>query len=183
MIINTQITQNFVRAFYPYEGYRSVTPLDAARVNRTIFHNHSVHWYYITLIKGCVRLWSPIFLDYLLSVVTLSRDKKSLPKGMRGSCLAHTLSSPSSLMAVLVGSSVPILYQNPACPPRYPLRKGKCCRCRVEPGALPTLNYFIKSWKTSAVSTAVWMVETQLCKLRGTSDTFVYLVPGMFFVN
>ena len=26
--------------FYPYEGYRSVTPLDAARVNRTIFHNH-----------------------------------------------------------------------------------------------------------------------------------------------
>ena len=45
-------TQNIVRAcsmFYPYEGYRSVTPLDAARVNRTIFHNHSVHWYYITL--------------------------------------------------------------------------------------------------------------------------------------
>ena len=37
--------------FYPYEGYRSVTPLDAARVNRTIFHNHSVHCYYITLIK------------------------------------------------------------------------------------------------------------------------------------
>ena len=27
--------------------------------------------------------------------------------------------------------------------------------------------YFIKSWKTSAVSTTVWMVETQLCKLRG----------------
>ena len=23
--------------FYPYEGYRSVTPLDAARVNRTIY--------------------------------------------------------------------------------------------------------------------------------------------------
>ena len=37
--------------FYPYEGYRSVTPLDAARVNRTIFHNHLVHGYYITLIK------------------------------------------------------------------------------------------------------------------------------------
>ena len=37
--------------FYPYEGYRSVTPLDAARVNRTISHNHSVHWYYITLIE------------------------------------------------------------------------------------------------------------------------------------
>ena len=29
--------------FYPHEGYRSVTPLDAALVNRTIFHNHSVH--------------------------------------------------------------------------------------------------------------------------------------------
>ena len=48
-------TQNIVRAcsmFYPCEGYSSVTPLDAARVNRTIFHNHSVHWYYITLMKG-----------------------------------------------------------------------------------------------------------------------------------
>ena len=51
MIINTwylvlSFTQNIVRAcsmFYPYEGYRLVTPLDAARVNRTIFHNHSVH--------------------------------------------------------------------------------------------------------------------------------------------
>ena len=50
----------------------------------------------------------------------------------------HTLSSPSSLMVVLVESSVPILYQNLACPPRYPVRKGKCCRCRVEPGVLPT---------------------------------------------
>ena len=34
-------------------------------------------------------------------------------------------------------------------------------------------KYFIKSWKTSAVSTTVWMVETQLRKLRGTSHTFV----------
>ena len=32
----------------------------------------------------------------------------------------------------------------------------------------------IKSWKTSAVRTTAWMVETQLCKLRGTSDTFVW---------
>ena len=32
---------------------------------------------------------------------------------------------------------------------------------------------FLKKWKTSAVSTTDWMVETQLCKLRGTSDTFV----------
>ena len=41
--------------FYPYEGYRLVTPLDAARVNRTIFNNRSVHWYskyYITLVEG-----------------------------------------------------------------------------------------------------------------------------------
>ena len=38
--------------FYPYVGYRSVTPLDAAMVNRTILHNHSVHGYYMTLIKG-----------------------------------------------------------------------------------------------------------------------------------
>ena len=44
-----------------------------------------------------VRLWSPIFLDYLLSsAVTLSRDEYSLPKGMRGSCFAHTLSPLSS---------------------------------------------------------------------------------------
>ena len=43
--------------FYPHEGYRSVTPLDAAGVNRTIFHNHSVHWYYITLKEGrdCIK--------------------------------------------------------------------------------------------------------------------------------
>ena len=53
------LTQNTIRAypmFYPYEGYRSVTPLDAARVNRTIFHNHSVHWYYITLIRVGITL-------------------------------------------------------------------------------------------------------------------------------
>ena len=55
MIINAQFHKKIVRAFsmfYPYEGYRSVTPLDAARVNRTIFQNHSVHRYYITLIEG-----------------------------------------------------------------------------------------------------------------------------------
>ena len=47
MIVNTQFyTKYIVRAcsmFYPYEGYRSVAPLDAAKVNRTIFHNHCVH--------------------------------------------------------------------------------------------------------------------------------------------
>ena len=47
-------THKIVRAcsmFCPFEGYlyRSVTLLDAARVNRTTFHNHSVHWNYITL--------------------------------------------------------------------------------------------------------------------------------------
>ena len=46
-LINTQFYTNIVRVFstmfYPYEGDRSVTPLDVARVNRTIFHNHSVH--------------------------------------------------------------------------------------------------------------------------------------------
>ena len=33
-----------------------------------------------------------------------------------------------------------------------------------------TEGFFIKSWKTSAVSTTMWMVETQLCKLRGTLE-------------
>ena len=46
-------TTNRSRVFYVLSLlYRSVTPLDAASVNRTIFHNHSVHWYYITLIDG-----------------------------------------------------------------------------------------------------------------------------------
>ena len=60
MIIITQFTQNIVRArsmLHPYyEGYRSVTPQDAARVNRTIFHNNYlvcalILYTYITLIK------------------------------------------------------------------------------------------------------------------------------------
>ena len=38
--------------FNPHEGCRSVTPLDAARVNRTIFHNHSADGYYIIRIEG-----------------------------------------------------------------------------------------------------------------------------------
>ena len=29
--------------FYPYEGYRPVTPLDAARVNRTNLKNEAEH--------------------------------------------------------------------------------------------------------------------------------------------
>ena len=49
VVVNTQFHKFYRRpfacvlCFYPYGGYRSVTPLDAARVNRTIFHNHSVH--------------------------------------------------------------------------------------------------------------------------------------------
>ena len=43
--------------------------------------------------------------------------------------------------------------------------------------------YFIKSWKTSAVSTTVWMVETQLCKLRGekNGDTRTNCREGIIF--
>ena len=43
--------------FYPHEGYRSVTHLDAARVNRTIFHNHLASgvlpgtWYWYPLAR------------------------------------------------------------------------------------------------------------------------------------
>ena len=60
-----------------------------------------------------VRLWSPMFLDYLLSsVVTLSRDKKSLPKGMRGSCRAHTL-----LSIILDGRSRGIVRTDPVLKP------------------------------------------------------------------
>ena len=43
MIIKTQFHEKIVLAcsmFNPYERYSSVTPLDAARVNRTIFRNH-----------------------------------------------------------------------------------------------------------------------------------------------
>ena len=48
--------------------------------------------------------------------------------------------------------------------------------------------FLMKSWKTKAVSTTDWMVETQLCKLRGTSDTLVgvlilYFVYNMVFLN
>ena len=50
----------------------------------------------------------------------------------------HPLSSPSSLTVFLVGSSLPMIHQKQACSPRYPLKKGMSCRCRVEPGALPT---------------------------------------------
>ena len=62
----SDITQIIVRAcsmFYPYEGYRSVTPLDAAKVNRTIFHNYSVHWYYVTLMRVGIILSTILMWD------------------------------------------------------------------------------------------------------------------------
>ena len=68
-------TQNIVGAcsmFYPYEGYRSVTPLDAARVNRTIFRNHSVHWHYMTLIKG---------RDYIKHDINVRHGKQNPRRG------------------------------------------------------------------------------------------------------
>ena len=58
--------------FYRYEGYRSVTPPGAARVNRTIFHNHSVHWYYITLIKG---------RDYIKHDIKIRHGKQNPRRG------------------------------------------------------------------------------------------------------
>ena len=47
VLIPTQFhKKKIVRAcsmFHPYEGYRSVTPLDAARVNRTNLKNEAEH--------------------------------------------------------------------------------------------------------------------------------------------
>ena len=52
----TKFTEGRSRVFCILSSWRiycrSVTPLDAARVNRTIFHNHSVHRHYITRIEG-----------------------------------------------------------------------------------------------------------------------------------
>ena len=76
-----------------------------------------------------VRLWPPIFLDYLLSsaAVTLPRDKESLQIRMQGPCRAHTLFLLSIIIdGRFVGSSVPILSPNLECPTRYPPpKKGK----------------------------------------------------------
>ena len=48
---------------------------------------------------------------------------------------------------------------------------------------LPWMHFFfIKNWKTSAVSTTMWMVETQLCKLRGTSDIYINYRSPVFYV-
>ena len=49
--------------FYPDEGYRSVTPLDAARVNRTIFHNH--------YLVCALILYNP-HKGYLVGIIILS---------------------------------------------------------------------------------------------------------------
>ena len=70
-------TQNIVHACssrFHHEGYRSVTHLDAARVNRTIFHNQYVHWYYITLIKG---------RDYIKHDMNITHGKQNPRRGRR----------------------------------------------------------------------------------------------------
>ena len=58
MVVNTQFHKFYGRSFarvvylFLINDDRSVTPLDAARVNRTIFQNHSAHRYYKTRIEG-----------------------------------------------------------------------------------------------------------------------------------
>ena len=119
---------------------------------------------------SCTTDRSPTFLDYLLSSVVVCYGATYWATGVKDRSITqprvsliirgivpwqvinadrnaslesrtHTLSSPSSLIVVLVGSSVPILYyKNLACRPRYPIRKGKCCQCRVEPGVLPSFG-------------------------------------------
>ena len=45
-VLILSFTKKIVRAcsmFYPYEGYRSVTPLDAARVNKTNLKSEAEH--------------------------------------------------------------------------------------------------------------------------------------------
>ena len=55
----------------------------------------------------------------------------------------HThFSSPSSLMVVL-GSSVPILHQNLACTPRYPLKKREMLQMSSRTGGPPHLDILI----------------------------------------
>ena len=68
MVVDTQFHKFHGRPFarvlcIPHERYRSVTPLGATRVNRTILHdvvhNHSAHRYYITHIEGGVKKKTP----------------------------------------------------------------------------------------------------------------------------
>ena len=55
-------------------------------------------------------------------------------------------------------------------------------RARVVLSSTPgfaSMNLFqINNWKTLPVSTTDWMVETQLCKLRDASNTFVSIFPS-----
>ena len=49
ILSSTSFTEGGSRVFLtlnPDEGYRSVTPLDATGVNRTIFHDHAVPYNY-----------------------------------------------------------------------------------------------------------------------------------------
>ena len=64
-------------------------PLDAAKVNRTIFRNHSVQWYYVTRIEDGDNKSSMLtLLDdmiirkiYISRVVTLGADVLSFSHG------------------------------------------------------------------------------------------------------
>ena len=69
MVINGQFHKNFLQkivgacsVFILHEGYTSVTPLDAAEVDRTIFPGHYVRLYYITRIEGKDRMKHDIII-------------------------------------------------------------------------------------------------------------------------
>ena len=93
--------------------------------------------------RSCIFV-SPIFLDYLWSSAVVTRNIvpwQVITAQRNARLTAHTPSSlPSSLMVVLVGSSVPILYQNLACPPRYPLwEKANAVDAESNRGSSPHL--------------------------------------------
>ena len=61
-MIILSFTQHIVRAcslFYPHEGYRSVPPLDAATVNRTVFFTDQTEYleYDTCSILPCIRFF------------------------------------------------------------------------------------------------------------------------------
>ena len=99
----------------------------------------------INIISSCASC--PVLSDFLLFV---------LLSGRRPALLASLYFVPSRKRHLA----------------RYVCRFALCI-CTLNRSLNLLVLYFIKSWKTSAVSATVWMVETQLCKLRGTSDTFV----------
>ena len=52
------------------------------------------------------------------------------------------------------------------------------CKCNID---TDLVRLFYKKLKNVSVSTTVRMVETQLCKLRGTSDTLDVLI--LYFIR